>query len=68
MHREMSRARNQYTSEFLVQSIKDSPKSFWSFFKKVKSDKVGVADLEINGSVISDSKAKACRGPELTIC
>lgn len=59
LHHEMSRARNQYTLEFLVESIKDSPKSFWSFIKKVKSDKVGVADLEINGSVISDPKAKA---------
>ena len=59
LHQEMTRSRNQYTSEFLVQSVKDTPKSFWSFIKKVKSDKVGVADLEINGSVISDSKAKA---------
>jgi hypothetical protein len=59
LHNELSKSRNQYTSEFLVQSVKDNPKSFWSHIKKVKSGNVGVTDLEINGSVVSKPKIKA---------
>ena len=46
-------------SEFLVQSINQNPKLFWSHIKKVRSDKVGVVDVEVNGSMVYEERAKA---------
>ena len=43
-------------SEFLMQVVKDNPKSFWSHIKKVKKDEVGIGD---NGKILNDALAKA---------
>ena len=59
LNKELSQSRNQYMSEFLVQSINQNPKSFWSHIKKVRSDEVGVADVEVNSSMVYEERAKA---------
>lgn len=59
LHQELSKSRNQYTSEFLAEACKSNTKAFWSHIKKTSSNEVGVADLDINGTLVSDPKAKA---------
>ena len=59
LHKGLSKSRNQYTSEFLVQSINKNLKLFWSHIKKVKNEKVGIADLEVNASMVSEERQKA---------
>ena len=44
LHKALSKSRDQYTSEFLVDACKTSPKGFWSHIKKVRNKEVGVAD------------------------
>ena len=50
LRQELAKARNEYVSGFLTESIKENPKSFWSYIKNTKSsDQVGIPDLNING-------------------
>ena len=60
LRQEISKARNDYVSGFLTESIQENPKSFWSYIKKTKSsDQVGIPDLNINGQLTSDPYLKA---------
>ena len=51
LNKELSKSRNQYMSEFLMQVVKENPKSFWYHIKKVKKDEVGVGDIKSNGKM-----------------
>ena len=57
--RSLQRAKRGYISDHLANNIKDNPKAFWTFVKKTKSEEVGISDLKVNNSVISDAKGKA---------
>jgi hypothetical protein len=48
-----------HVSDILGESIKENPKTFWSYIKKLSKDNVGVSDFEINGKIVDDSKQKA---------
>jgi hypothetical protein len=52
-------ARENYVSNFLGESIKENPKRFWSYVKKLNKDDVGISDFEVNGEFISDRKCKS---------
>ena len=55
----MKAARENYISNFLGESIKENPKRFWSYVKKLNKDDVGILDFETNGESISDRKHKS---------
>lgn len=57
LHKALSKSRDQYTSEFLVDACKTSHKAFWSHIKKVRNKEVGVVDLEVGGKLLSDAQA-----------
>ena len=42
-----------------VQHLKTTLKFFWSYVKSLRREDMGVADLENNGQIVSESKAKA---------
>ena len=52
-------ARSAYISDYLGEAIEENPKRFWSYIKQLKKEEPGIADFEINGSIISDNKSKA---------
>ena len=57
--RSLQRAKRGYISDHLANNTKDNPKAFWTFVKKTKSEEVGISDLKVNNSMISDAKGKA---------
>ena len=59
MHKRLKEARNTYISDYLGEAIEDNLKRFWSYIKRLKKVEPGIADFEINGSIISDNKSKA---------
>jgi hypothetical protein len=59
LKKSLNQARRDFVSDKLGTALVDDRKSFWSFIKKLKQDEVGVADLKIDGKVISDSLGKA---------
>jgi hypothetical protein len=59
LSRNLKPARERYVSDILGESIKENPKTFWSYIKKLSKDNVGVSDFEINGKIVDDSKKKA---------
>ena len=59
MHKRLKEARNAYISDYLGEAIEENPKRFWSYIKQLKKEEPGIADFEINGSIISDNKSKA---------
>ena len=59
MHKRLKEARNAYISDYLGEAIEENPKRFWSYVKQLKKEEPGIADFEINGSIISDNKSKA---------
>ncbi|CAB4015860.1 Hypothetical predicted protein [Paramuricea clavata] len=56
LHHDLKTARDIYMSEYLGDAIEENPKRFWSYVKQLKQDNLGVADLEIDGILISDDK------------
>ena len=59
MHKRLTEARNAYISDYLGEAIEENPKRFWSYIKQLNKEELGIADFEINGSIISDNKSKA---------
>ena len=59
MHKRSKEARNAYISDYLGETIKGNPKRFWSCIKQLNKEEVGIADFEIDGSIISNNKSKA---------
>ena len=59
MHKRLKEARNAYISDYLGEAIEENPKRFWSYIKQLNKEELGIADFEINGSIISDNKSKA---------
>ncbi len=43
----------------LSKCIKENPKAFWSFVKKIRQEESGVADLKVDNKIISDDQGKA---------
>ena len=39
--------------------MKENPKAFWSFIKKMRQEDTGIADLKVNNKIISDDLGKA---------
>ena len=59
MHKRLKEARKAYISDYLGEAIEENPKRFWSYIKQLNKEELGIADFEINGSIISDNKSKA---------
>ena len=59
MHKNLKSAREEYISGRLSEGIKDNPKRFWSYVKRLKQGNSGIADFEVNGKVISDGGLKS---------
>ena len=59
MHKRLKEARKAYISDYLGEAIEENPERFWSYIKQLNKEELGIADLEINGSIISDNKSKA---------
>ena len=59
MHKRLKEARKVYISDYLREAIEENPKRFWSYIKQLNKEELGIADFEINGSIISDNKSKA---------
>ena len=59
MHRRLKEARNAYISDYLGEAIEENPQRFWSYINQLKKEEPGIADFEINGSIIRDNKSKA---------
>ena len=59
LHQNLKTARDIYVSEYLGDAIEENPKRFWSYVKQLKQDNLGVADLEIDGKLISDGQTKS---------
>ena len=59
MRKRLKEARKTYISDYLGEAIEENPKRFWSSIKQLKKEEPGIADFEINGSIISDNKSKA---------
>ena len=58
MHKNLKSAREDYISDHLSEAIKDNPKRFWSYVKRLKQENLGIGDFEVNGKVISDGGLK----------
>ena len=59
VHHSLRASRNDYINNTLGTALKDNPKVFWSYVKSLRREDMGVADLENNGQIVSESKAKA---------
>ena len=59
MHKNLKSAREEYIKGHLSEAIKDNPKRFWSYVKRLKQENPGIADFEVDGKVISDSSLKS---------
>ena len=59
MHKGLKEARNAYISDYLGEAIEENPKRSWSYIKQLNEEELGIADFEINCSIISDNKSKA---------
>ena len=57
MHKRLKEAREAYISDYLGEAIEENPKRFWSYIKQLNKEELGIADFEINGSIISDNKS-----------
>ena len=52
-------AREKYISGHLSESIKDNPKRFFSYVKRLNQENPRMADFEVDGKVISDNAFKS---------
>ena len=59
VQRRLRSARTHYIKDTLEVAFKDNPKVFWRYIKGLRKEDSGVADLQHDGKVISDSSAKA---------
>ncbi|PFX11162.1 LINE-1 retrotransposable element ORF2 protein, partial [Stylophora pistillata] len=59
VHRNLKSGREEYISNHLGEAIKENPKRFWSYVKRLNHDNPGVADFEVDGKVVSDSGLKS---------
>ena len=59
MHKRLKEARNAYISDYLGEAVEENPKRFWSYIKQLNKEELGIADFEINGSIIIDNQTKA---------
>ena len=59
MKKSLKEARDKHISDYLGEAIEENPKRFWSYIKQLKKEDPGIADFEVNGSVISDNNSKA---------
>lgn len=59
MHKNLKSAREEYVCDNLGEAIKDNPKRFWSYIKRLNQEDLGVADFEVGGNVISDGRLKS---------
>ena len=59
MHKNLKSARDEYIKDHVSEAIKDNPKRFWSYVKRLKQDNPGIADFEVDGKVISNSSLKS---------
>lgn len=59
MHKNLKSAREEYVCDNLGEAIKDNPKRFWSYIKRLNQEHPGVADFEVGGNVISDGRLKS---------
>ncbi len=57
--RSIRAARINYLKDHLNSSLKEDPKSFWTYVKNLRSESQGVADLKQGTQFISDNKEKA---------
>lgn len=55
----LNKARRDYINDDLEASIKDNPKAFWTFMKKLRNENNGIADLRVNNKLLNNSKDKA---------
>ena len=55
----LKHARNTYINDNQSEAFKENSKRFWTFIKKIKHEDVGITDLKVNNSIVSDSKQKA---------
>ena len=58
MHKRLKEARNAYVSDYLG-AIEENLGRFWSYIKQLNKEELGIADFEINGSIINHNKSKA---------
>lgn len=54
MHKRLKEARNAYISDYLGEAIE----KIWSYIEQLNKEELGIADFQINGSIISDNKSK----------
>ena len=59
MRKNLKSAREEYIKGHLSEAIKDNPKRFWSYVKRLKQENSGITDFEVDGKVISDSGLKS---------
>ena len=59
VHEQLRSARVSHISQFLTTSIKDKPKSFWTFISKLRQDNQDIDDLHVSGSIVSADALKA---------
>ena len=63
MHKEMSKAKNEYLKGLVDESPRSGTatagKRFWSHVKNIRRDSCGVATLNVGGVEISSSKGKS---------
>ena len=59
MHKNLKSAREEYIRDHLSEAIKNNPKCFWSYVKRLKQENPGIGDFEVHGKVISDGGLKS---------
>ena len=59
MKKNLRQARAKYQADFLESSLKDDPKSFWTYVKDLRKEHQGIADLKSEDHLVSDNKTKA---------
>jgi len=55
----LNRTRNDYLSDFLGGSIKQTPKAFWSHIKKLGKEDRDNQNLKVGNEVFTEPRAKA---------
>ena len=58
MHKNLKSAREEYIKGHLSEAIKDNPKRFWSYVKRLKQENSGIADFEVDGKVVRATPCK----------
>jgi hypothetical protein len=57
--RALNKSRWDYIHNELGSSVKEDPKSFWTFINSLRKENNGVADLKVDNRLLTDSKDKA---------